>query len=262
MGHNRPLHVVMMASFSFAVAAAMHTSVTVNRAGPSAAQMAVSIRPRLARPSMHMGGSWGEFIQGPDSWDNGPDAWWTGPPRAGERSAAHRAHQRAQRFSHHQQQPRGFDGHPDEGFWVMIFNAGQHNEGVYTQTGTEQTQGPESGSVLAFEATDDAGRFAQDLHATGGFDLATPLFWSAAQLSQFCHTSGLGIWKVPRGTLPTLPSRSSDQLGGTGERSHPPERMYPGGGPPRRDPYTSYRLWLEELLLQPDTCGDDDCALR
>ena len=61
--------------------------------------------------------------------------------------------------------------------WVLIFNLGQQDEGVYTLQGRHAQP---SAYVLAFEHSDDAERFAELLSADE-FDLATPLRWDAAQ---------------------------------------------------------------------------------
>lgn len=53
--------------------------------------------------------------------------------------------------------------------YVLIFNVGRHDEGVYT------LQGHSSPYVLAFEREEDAGRFAQQLQASGdGFVRVPP----------------------------------------------------------------------------------------
>jgi len=192
---------------------------------------------------MHMGGGQGDL-----------NSWLT-PPGGGERSAAYRAHRRALReASHHQAQPASpYDSSravAEDGSWVMLFNAGQSNEGIYTHT-----QNGESACVIAFECADDADRFAQQLHAEG-LHLATSFYWSSAQLSSFCRNAGLEVWLVPLGTLPAPPSNTFDPLGGAGELDDP------GAGAVRRDSHTSYRLWLEDLFLQSDQCDDDDCIIR
>merc|ERR550514_1098383 len=78
--------------------------------------------------------------------------------------------------------------HPsaDEGpaAWVMVFNVGEQDEGVYTQT-------QERGEVLlAFECTDDAHAFSELLHEKG-FDRCTPLHWTGGRLSEFTDSTGL-----------------------------------------------------------------------
>ena len=55
--------------------------------------------------------------------------------------------------------------HGLQGAWVLIFNEGQHDEGVYTLQG--RCSSNIRAYVLAFELTDDANRFAQLLQAEG-----------------------------------------------------------------------------------------------
>merc|ERR1712110_583064 len=102
-----------------------------------------------------------------------------------------------------------------EAAWVLIFNVGQRDEGVYTQT--QHNQGT---SVLAFECTDDAHRFAQFL-LSKDYYLATPIYWSAGRLTTFCRTAGFDVSMLTRGTVPMPPSKrhhdTSDQLGGERE---------------------------------------------
>ena len=74
--------------------------------------------------------------------------------------------------------------------WVLIFNSGQQDEGVYTLQGREHgsSRYVPSSFVLAFESIDDADRFAQLLQADD-FDLATPSRWDADHLASFCRVS-------------------------------------------------------------------------
>lgn len=223
------------------------------------------IHQRLGQPSM-LGGDWSK------------------PYAANEYSAEYRAQRRAMRkrqvMGISQPEPRtvhpepahpepahpepAFDGSrmgSGDGSWVMVFNAGQENEGVYSQADNEQQW------ILAFECTDDANRFAQDLSASG-FDRATPVYWSADRLSTFLRFAKLNLWTVPRGTEIAPPaSMSNIEPPSDGiDRRGDPERMYPAGDsvfdPARRDPYTTYRLWLDDLLEMDDGCGDDDCTIR
>ena len=139
-----------------------------------------------------------------------------------------------------------------DGSWVVIFNAGLPNEGVFTT----QNQGA-APTVLAFECMPDAERFGQLLLEQGFSDPSTPLFWSADRLTSFCRSSGFDVSMVARGMLPTPPSN-------TIERNDPaPHMPYPGGGAARsRDDYLSYRMWLEDLFHIPNDCDDDDCIIR
>jgi hypothetical protein len=135
--------------------------------------------------------------------------------------------------------------------WVLVFNAGEPDEGVYTHTAPGG-----SPSLLAFVSPEDADAFARQMMAAG-FDPATPLCWGAGQVTRFSHATGLEATVVPEGQLPPLPEtfdRSTEEE---------PERMQPWRHDAQRpDPYTAYRMRLEALFpRQPDNCGDDDCTL-
>merc|ERR1719174_710748 len=62
--------------------------------------------------------------------------------------------------------------------YVLIFNRGRQDEGVYTLQGRAERA---SQYVLAFERTDDADRFAMLLQAEG-FDGAVTSVWDYQQL--------------------------------------------------------------------------------
>lgn len=179
--------------------------------------------------------------------------------------------------------------------YVLIFNPGRHNEGVYTLQGpsSRAMTGP-STYVLAFEHTNDADRFARQLQAQG-FDAATPLRWRAYELAAFCEGDGYQVSLVPAGTMIEPPpkfetprnsaSPHMDRFGDDFNRfdnhfgNHhidvdrnmqpaqsfdDPTRNYPGLDPSRPDAYAKERSRLEALLPQmPDNCKadgeDDDC---
>jgi len=129
-----------------------------------------------------------------------------------------------------------------EAAWVLIYNAGQPNEGVYTHT-AEHGEGPPI--LVGFESREDAEAFALNL-SDEGFDRATPLRWSATQLTRLCHTAALEISIMPHGTVPAAPSMVRDD---TAERER------------RDDPYIAYRKQMDAIYGTPDSCdGDDDCS--
>lgn len=144
-----------------------------------------------------------------------------------------------------------------EAAWVLIFNAGQSDEGVYTLQGRAARA---SAYVLAFERPDDATRFATLLQAEG-FDLATPLHWNTNQLSTFCDAGEFELSLVPQGTLITPPSKNEydrdafDRLTSQ-EQSEilargmqgDPERRYPGDGSEGADAFAMERMRLEGNL--------------
>ena len=126
--------------------------------------------------------------------------------------------------------------------YVLIFNAGRQDEGVYTlQARVSQARA----NVLAFELDDDAKRFAQLLCADGfvrrrpslactctcpaspmevaslvacahdawsnccrSQDLATSTTWEAGALDKFCTTGSFEVSLVPKGTLIMPPSKN------------------------------------------------------
>merc|ERR1719506_234694 len=167
--------------------------------------------------------------------------------------------------SAYQQPPAAMSRPPSvisgEAAWVLIFNEGRQNEGVYTLQGLS---GSAPASVLAFEHVEDADRFAHALHAEGGFDRPTALRWMAGQLATFCDDTGFALEFVPRGEMPIPPSKNEYDPD-TMERRQggDPERKYPGDGSGRGDPYIAYRLRLEALFPQrPIECADEeDCIL-
>ena len=90
--------------------------------------------------------------------------------------------------------------------WVLIFNKGREDEGMYTLQGRET---PEKGSgtfVMAFERQEEASRFSMLLQAQG-FGMPTATSWASEELSDFCASADFGLGFVPTGALlfsPTL----------------------------------------------------------
>jgi len=188
------------------------------------------------------------------------DAWWCKAGNNG-RNAAYRAQQRALRSPPGlipDSQPLQADHKPPfesgastaqglDKASVLIFNAGRHNEGIYTHTDEDGVK-----SVLAFELPDDAHHVSR-LLLEQGFELATPATWSAEQLSTFCRTTGCEVRIMPRGALPKLPSAHHHAAE---DRRSDSARMAP-----KKDPYEGYRRWFEALLRSPSDCDDDDCSV-
>jgi len=84
--------------------------------------------------------------------------------------------------------------------WVLIFNKGREDEGMYTLQGRET---PEKGSgtfVMAFARQEEASRFSMLLQAQG-FGMPTASAWSSEELSDFCMTADFGLGFVPHGAL-------------------------------------------------------------
>jgi len=244
------------------------TCLTVSALGVSVATLQPHIQGSPVLPVSPCGRSprLGQQLLSMSMFGDKPDNWWGAPP-AGNRDAAYRAQLRALRSPGHLQsqrpainRPRSTTAdsepppvaHKFEAAWVVIFNAGQRNEGVYTQV-----QDGGEAAVVAFEFNDDAEEFARSLFSKG-FDLGTPSFWSAGQMTSFCHASGFDVSVVPRGTLPEPPSNSGhpDDIGnGSG-----PERS--ASNTARRDEYNEYRGWLDALFILDPNCDEDDCIIR
>lgn len=90
--------------------------------------------------------------------------------------------------------------------WVLIFRPGREDEGVYTLQGAPREPSSPTSFVLAFERTDDANQFAQQLHAQG-FDVATPLPWSKDELVYFCEGANYEVSLVPSGAQISPPPK-------------------------------------------------------
>jgi hypothetical protein len=96
--------------------------------------------------------------------------------------------------------------------YVVIFNKGTPNEGVYTLE--QRVNGSNVSHVLTFETAEDAGRFAQllqgeDFNVVGrGSSVsldAQPLAWDTRSIAQFCQRSAFEVALVPHGGKLTPP---------------------------------------------------------
>eukprot|EP00316_Scyphosphaera_apsteinii_P017389 CAMPEP_0119298034 /NCGR_PEP_ID=MMETSP1333-20130426/241_1 /TAXON_ID=418940 /ORGANISM="Scyphosphaera apsteinii, Strain RCC1455" /LENGTH=180 /DNA_ID=CAMNT_0007299025 /DNA_START=143 /DNA_END=685 /DNA_ORIENTATION=+ len=93
-------------------------------------------------------------------------------------------------------------GEPDElldamgAVWVLLFQPGELNEGVYTLQGRVDSRT----YILAFELLEDAGRFAELLSAEG-FDCPVPCEWTNRQVAEFCSSAGYTLSMVDEGTV-------------------------------------------------------------
>jgi hypothetical protein len=114
--------------------------------------------------------------------------------------------------------------------FVLLFNPGQADEGVYTLQSKTMAQ---ETCLVAFEESDSAERFSHLLSAEG-FDMAHPTEWSAEQIRFFCDASEFGLGFVSAEAL-LLPPRNNvfdheafDQLR--------EEQVAPQQEPPEEDP--------------------------
>ncbi|KAJ1633898.1 hypothetical protein T492DRAFT_837288 [Pavlovales sp. CCMP2436] len=118
--------------------------------------------------------------------------------------------------------------------WVLVFQPGSEDEGVYTvQDDDEQT------FVLAFEAHEDATRFAQQLEAED-FDKPNLVEWDMDILTEFCEEGQFLIGLVPQGVM-LMPPRQNfyrDDVLSDGESS----------GLSKTDVWADERRRLEGLL--------------
>jgi hypothetical protein len=97
--------------------------------------------------------------------------------------------------------------HKADSAWVLLFNAGQRNEGVYTLQGRETPEKSHGTYVLAFEQHEEACRFGMMLQAQG-FDLATATKWTSELLGDFCDTADFSLGFVPDAALLIPPAQN------------------------------------------------------
>jgi hypothetical protein len=180
--------------------------------GPGATSLLAPRKPTARRcpPPLALAGRW---INGPgdkqgDGWTDDDDA-----------ALAHHisAHASTAKCGEPERILHGIDS-----AWVLIFNVGRHDEGVYTLQGRASCP---TAYVLAFERTDDAERFAQQL-SSEGFDLAKPLQWDVAQISAFCSAGEFEISLVPDGALITPPNKNEYDLEAFDRINEPDEGLF------------------------------------
>ncbi|AGY59466.1 DUF3110 domain-containing protein [Gloeobacter kilaueensis] len=87
--------------------------------------------------------------------------------------------------------------------WVLIFNAGSENEGIYTLSVQDKN------IVVAFESEDDALCYANLLEAQ---DFMVPQVEriESEEIKQFCEDSDLGLIVVEAGKLMLPPEQSKE----------------------------------------------------
>jgi hypothetical protein len=99
--------------------------------------------------------------------------------------------------------------------YVVIFNQGTMNEGVYT---LESEVGGSKAQLLTFDNAEDAHRFAhrlqgEDFEVVGGMNsmslAAQPLMWDARRISEFCHSGDFQVALVPAGGMITPPENNT-----------------------------------------------------
>ena len=122
---------------------------------------------------------------------------------------------------------------PQDVVYVLLFNPGQVDEGVYTLIPTVNFArifkgGPEK-HVVVFEVSTEAWRFAQMLQAEG-FVLSRPSAWPVARLVAFCDAAGFGAAWVPQGAHFTPPKLNTYDMEAFADQAPCPPR--PASTPP------------------------------
>lgn len=97
--------------------------------------------------------------------------------------------------------------------FVLVFNAGTDNEGIYTLKVKDPTEGSQLSKdvVLAFEVEDDAARYALLLEAQD-FPSATAEAIARFEIEEFCREAGLEMQFIPEGTLAVPPEANLEQM--------------------------------------------------
>jgi len=86
--------------------------------------------------------------------------------------------------------------------YVVIFNEGTENEGVYT---IQSKSAPPKTHLLTFENSGDADRFANLLQGQGLDQLGKPLMWESWRIVEYCEACEYAVTLVPMGTVFTPP---------------------------------------------------------
>ena len=96
--------------------------------------------------------------------------------------------------------------------FILLFNAQTDNEGIHTLKVSDPSNadGLPQDVVLAFEAEDDATRFALLLEAQD-FPNATVEKIDLDEVEEFCQSANLDFQLVPEGTLAVPPETSVDK---------------------------------------------------
>jgi hypothetical protein len=98
--------------------------------------------------------------------------------------------------------------------YVLVFNRGTPNEGIYTLEGSA---GGSRGQLLTFENTEDANRFASQLEGTDFTVVgnesrvsleAQPLLWDSRRIAHFCQGGNFEVALVPSGGMITPPEKN------------------------------------------------------
>jgi hypothetical protein len=119
--------------------------------------------------------------------------------------------------------------------YVVVFNAGRPNEGVYT---LEASVGGSKGQLLTFENAEDAYRFASQLQGeeftvVGNESRvsleAQPFTWDSRRIEHFCQGSDFEVALVPSGGMITPPEKNMYDPGRFGDGPNSPDNRFQNG---------------------------------
>ena len=97
------------------------------------------------------------------------------------------------------------------GVWVLLFNEGSGNEGIYSRRIPVQNGTAGFDIVVAFEDPDDAQRYAELLEATD-FPSSTPAEMDTETLLGFCSDGGHTLGLVRRGVAVVPPQHAVEKF--------------------------------------------------
>merc|ERR1719420_1212632 len=90
--------------------------------------------------------------------------------------------------------------------YVVLFNAGTENEGVYT---LQSQDDPARTHLLTFEYPEDADRFATMLGGQGFGMVGKPFQWDAVKTREYCNACEYAVTLVPKNTQFAPPQNNS-----------------------------------------------------
>jgi hypothetical protein len=119
--------------------------------------------------------------------------------------------------------------------YVVVFNRGTPNEGVYT---LETMDGGSIRQLLTFENAEDASRYARLLQGEAFTVVgnersvslnAQPFMWDTRRIEQFCHGGDFEVALVPSGGTITPPETNMYDPARFGDGHFSPEGRFPSG---------------------------------
>jgi hypothetical protein len=148
------------------------------------------------------------------------------------------------------------DPHVPENVFVLIFNLGSNNEGIYS---LHIGVGEEQDVIVGWEVEEDAREYGLLLEETQNMPLPTPKALSMTDIASFCQDSGHLLGLVREGIKVEPPSRNVDRFDWTpnsdiGGGDVPPSRE--ADGTYTEDQLDSIRLRLERATQMLGGEGD------